>query len=200
MVPARLQQGRVLLSGSDTTEPHLALGLLSRGRCRLSHEWGFRAGVCSLEAESLRGAGLGDTLENAVPCLQSFHGQKEAETLMESDAAPLYPSPHSRILVALPSTWKLWGQVQTQVSQPSALWEEVGVSQIWGWRVRADSWRAEGHPFLLGCSVVLVFSPALTKLTVPRMFPLPGHTEAIGLVSLGLFVPQLPNSLTLRAS
>lgn len=192
MVPARLQQGRVLLSGGDTTEPHLALGLLSRGRCRLSHEWSFWAGVWSLEAESLGGAGLGDTHENAIPCLQSFHGQKEAETLMESDAAPLYPSAHSRILMALPSTWKLWGQVQTQLSQPSALREGVGGSQIWEWRMRVDSWRAEGHPFLLGCSVVLAFSPALTKLTVPRMFPLPGHTEAIGLVSLGLFVTTPP--------
>lgn len=64
----------------------------------------------------------------------------------------------------------------------------------------ADSWRAEGQPFLLGGSVVLVFSPALTKLTAPRMFPLSGHTEAIGLVSLGLFAPHLPKSLTLRAS
>lgn len=56
------------------------------------------------------GAGLGDTHENAIPCLQSFHGQREVETFMESDAAPLYPSPHSRILVALPCVWKLWGQ------------------------------------------------------------------------------------------
>lgn len=66
--------------------------------------------------------------------------------------------------------------------------------------MRVDSWRAEGHPFLLDCSVVLVFSPALTKLTVPRRFPLAGHTEAIGLVSLGLFAPHLHKSLTLRAS
>lgn len=65
-------------------------------------------GVSGLESVAWRlrvggrgGAGLGDTHENAIPCLQSFHGQKEAETLMESDAAPLYLSPHSRILVTL---------------------------------------------------------------------------------------------------
>lgn len=29
------------------------------------------------------GAGLGDTHENVIPCLQSFHGQREAETFMK---------------------------------------------------------------------------------------------------------------------
>lgn len=29
------------------------------------------------------GAELGDTHENVIPCLQIFHGQREAETFME---------------------------------------------------------------------------------------------------------------------
>lgn len=69
--------------------------------CHMNGVLGLESVAWRLRVGGRGGAGLGDTHENAIPCLQSFHGQKEAETLMESDAAPLYPSPHSRILVTL---------------------------------------------------------------------------------------------------
>lgn len=83
------------------------------------------------------GTRLGDMYENAFPCLQSFHGQEEAGELMGPEDVPLYPPLHSRILMALFYTWKLWRQVQVQLSQSPTLGQ--GRSQIWRWRVSTNS-------------------------------------------------------------
>lgn len=104
------------------------------------------------------GTGLGDMYENAIPRLQSFHGQKAAEMFMESEDVPLYPPLHSRILMALSYSWKLWRQVQANT--PSHLHLGEGPLRfghgVWG-QMPGD---LEGHPFLWGCSVAPVFSPA----------------------------------------